>query len=134
MPTSSDCPAPSTPPSTLPLGEFAALIGLDWGDKKHAIALRPRGSAAPIETLVLEHSAENLHAWLSALGERFAHQPVAIAIESSKGAVVAALVEYPWLVIYPIHPATSRHISKAFTPSGAKDDMPDALVLLEVLT
>lgn len=133
MSASSDTQAPAAPPATLPLGEFAALIGLDWGDKKHAIALRSCQAGAPIENLVLEHSAENLHAWLSALGERFAHQPVAIAIESSKGAVVAALLEHPWLVIYPIHPATSRRFSTAFTPSRAKDDMPDALVLLEIL-
>jgi transposase len=133
MPASSDCPAPQVPASTLPAGEFAALIGLDWGDKEHAIALRPRQAGAPIENLVLEHSAENLHDWLSKLAERFNHQRVAVAIESSKGAVVAALMEHPWLVIYPIHPSTSRRFSTAFTPSRAKNDMPDAIALLEIL-
>jgi transposase len=116
------------------VGEFAALIGLDWGDAKHAIALRPRSAGrAPVEHLDLEHSAESLHAWIKEMGERFGHQPVAIAVESSKGAVVAALMEYPWVVIYPIHPSTSRRFSTAFTPSGAKDDMPDAQILLEII-
>lgn len=132
--TDSDCPPPPFQAPALPVGEFAALIGLDWGDAKHAIALRPRSvGRAPVEHLDLEHSAESLHAWIKEMGERFGHQPVAIAVESSKGAVVAALMEYPWVVIYPIHPSTSRRFSTAFTPSGAKDDMPDAQILLEII-
>jgi transposase len=138
MPTSTaDLPAPGTPhpvsfPS-LPPGEYAALIGLDWGGQSHAIALSPRGVHAPPEETVLASDAQALHGWLDQLGERFGHQPVAIAIEASKGAVVAALLEHPWLVIYPVHPATSRRFSTAFTPSRAKDDGPDARVLLELL-
>src|SRR5262249_33163804 len=38
-----------------------------------------------------------------------------------------------WLEIYPIHPATSARYRKAFQPSGAKDDEPDALLLLELV-
>lgn len=117
----------------LPPGECAALIGLDWGDKAHALALRVRGSDC-VETFDLEHSAESLHAWLEALGERFGGQRVAVAVEASKGAVVSALTEHPWLLIYPVHPATSHRFSTAFTPSGAKDDLPDARTLLEILT
>jgi len=132
--TASECPPPPFQAPALPVGEFAALIGLDWGDRKHAIALRPRSvGPAAVETLDLEHSAENLHAWIKEIGERFGHQPVAVAVESSKGAVVAALMEYPWLVLYPIHPSTSRRFSTAFTPSGAKDDRPDAQILLEII-
>jgi len=37
--------------------EYAALIGLDWGDQSHAVALEPTG--APTETLTLEHSPKN---------------------------------------------------------------------------
>jgi transposase len=125
--------APQIPAAEdLPPGEYAALIGLDWGDKQHSIAIRVR-NAAGVEKLQLEHSAESLHAWLDGLKERFAGQPVAVAVEAAKGAVVAALIEHPWLVVYPIHPATSRRFSTAFTPSGAKDDPPDALTLLEIL-
>jgi len=133
--SNADLAAPSALPcsSVLPPGEYAALLGLDWGDQSHAIALAPRGVQAPAEELVIEHCAETLHAWLEQLGQRFGHQPVAVAVEASKGAIVAALLEHPWLVIYPIHPATSRRFSTAFTPSRAKDDGPDARVLLELL-
>ncbi len=88
--------------------EFTALIGLDWGDKSHAIALEPAGGST--ETSTLEHSAETLHQWLDQLEQRFGARQVAIAIETDQGAVVYALLERPWITIYPIHPATStRH-------------------------
>jgi hypothetical protein len=73
----------ATEATELPPGECAALIGLDWGDKKHALALVARGSCA-IETLELEHSAESLHGWLDQLKERFSGQHVAVAVEASK--------------------------------------------------
>lgn len=111
--------------------EFAALIGLDWGDQSHAIALEPSGS--PTETLTLLHSAESLHQWLEQLEQRFGARPVAIAIETDQGAVVYALLERPWVTVFPIHPATSTRHRTMFRPSGAADDMPDALVLLSLL-
>lgn len=129
-PFSEDVSQNSTP--DLPSGECAALIGIDWGDKQHAIALKTRNSNA-VEAFELEHSAESLHTWLDGLEKRFCGQTVAIAVEASKGAIVAALLEHPWLIIYPIHPSTSRRFSTAFSPSGAKNDAPDARNLLEIL-
>ena len=111
--------------------EFAALIGLDWGDSAHAIALQPTNG--PTQTQTLPHSAESLHQWLDRLEKDFAGRPVAIAVEASKGAVVYALQERPWITVFPVHPATSTRQRAAFRPSGAKDDTPDALVLLFIL-
>jgi transposase len=114
-----------------PLTEFAALIGLDWGHSSHAIAMQISGEQT--ETLTLDHSAENLHQWLDQLEKRLGGRPVAVAIEASKGAAVYALLERAWVTVYPIHPATSTRHRAAFRPSGAKDDTPDALVLLSLL-
>lgn len=111
---------------------YAALIGLDWGRKQHAIALRAADSTK-IEPCTLQHSAENLHQWLDELHTRFGGQPVAIAIESSRGAVINALTQRAWITIYPIHPKTSARYREAFTPSGAKDDQPDADLLLALI-
>lgn len=111
--------------------EFAALVGLDWGDQAHAIALEPAGGST--ETSTLPHSADSLHQWLDQLEERFGGRPVAVAIETDRGAVVYALLERAWITIYPIHPATSTRHRKMFRPSGAADDLPDALVLLSLL-
>jgi hypothetical protein len=102
--------------------EYTALVALDWGDKEHAFALQ----AAALETGMIPASAECLHHWLEELGTRFDHRPVALAIEAGRNAVLHALVAYPWLTIYPIHPATSERFRKAFTPSGSKADLSDA--------
>jgi len=111
--------------------DFAALVGLDWGWDSHAIALAP--ADGPTQTSTLKHSAESLHQWLDQLEKAYEGRAVAVAVEASKGAVVAALLERPWITVYPIHPATSTRQRSAFRPSGAKDDTPDALVLLFIL-
>ena len=111
--------------------EFAALIGLDWGDQAHAVALEP--ADGPTETSTLPHSAESLHQWLDQLEQRFGGRPVAVAIETDRGPVVYALLDRPWVSIFPIHPATSTRHRTMFRPSGAADDLPDALVLLSLL-
>ena len=127
---------PAVPPATaeeLPIGECAALLGLDWGDTHHAFALWA-SATSQTEAGVLTHSAEELHRFLDQLRTRFGGQRVAVAVEASKGAIVAALLEHAsWLTIYPVHPSTSRRFSQAFVPSGAKDDGPDAQTLLEIL-
>jgi hypothetical protein len=117
-------------PSTDPPA-FVAWIGLDWGHDSHAFALDDRSGQTQEGTLT--HSAEALHGWLEQLAQRFAGQPVALAIEASRGPVIAALLNYPWLTLYPINPVTSARYRQAFTPSGAKDDQPDARVLLELV-
>jgi transposase len=108
-----------------------AWIRLDWGDQKHSFALQAR--AGQPETGTLEHCPENLHRWLKELEQRFGGRPVRLGIETSRGAVIAALLQYPWLEIYPINPVTSARYRSAFKPSGAKDDLPDALVCLELV-
>lgn len=126
--SNNSAPQPSTQ-AQLPQPE--AWIGLDWGDKKHAFALQDRSGKS--ETGMLDHSAENLHQWLGQIATRYGSKPVAMAIEASRGPVIHALLQYPWLSIYPINPVTSARYRSAFTPSGAKDDLPDAQVLLELV-
>jgi len=112
--------------------EFAALIGVDWGDASHAIALWDTATGG-IESITLRHTPEDVHTWLEALEQRFGGRPVALALESSKGPLVHALLHVPWLRLYPIHTSTSARYRAAFRPSGAKDDMPDAHVLLDLV-
>ena len=117
----------TTPPTDPP----ALWVGLDWGDRQHHFAWQD--DAGHSEEGKLEHTAETLHAWLKSLEQRAGGRPVRLALETSHGAVVAALLEYPWLEIYPINPITSARYRSAFKPSGAKDDLPDARVLLELV-
>jgi transposase len=111
--------------------EFEAWIGLDWGDQEHAFVLRDRSGHR--EQGILKHSAETLHRWLNDLAVRYGSRPVALAIESSRGPVIEVLLQYPWLTVYPINPVTSARYRRAFVPSGAKDDLPDADVLLDLV-
>src|SRR6188768_516906 len=116
---------------TMNSDDYTALVAMDWGDQEHAIALQVRGGSK--EELKLVATAEALHGWLEQLGERCGQQPVALAIEAGRNAVMHALAGYPWLTVFPVHPATSERFRTAFTPSGAKDDQPDAQVLLTIL-
>ncbi len=111
---------------------YAALVALDWADKTHAFARQSVG-AERIEQGSIEATPEALHAWLTALGKTHGGQPVALAVEAGRNCLLHALLEYPWLTIYPVHPATSARFRTAFTPSGAKDDGPDAVMILTLL-
>lgn len=112
--------------------DYAALVGLDWGDTTHAFAVLSAGERQP-ECGTVSSTPEALHAWLEQLGRRHGGQPIALAIEAGRNSLLHALLEYPWLTVYPVHPATSARFRRAFTPSGAKDDGPDALTVLELL-
>jgi transposase len=112
--------------------DYAALIGLDWGDQAHAIALQDQGLTSA-EKSTLPHSAESLQDWINALRARFGGRPIAIALEAKHAPVVHALMQVEFITLYPINPKTSACYRQAFNPSGAKDDLPDADLLLDLL-
>ncbi len=109
---------------------IAAWIGLDWADSKHAICLQAAGSSAT-ESFVVEQAPEALHAWIGGLRRRFPTGPVAIALEQTRGSLFYALMNYDFLLLYPIAPHAAAAFRKALYPSGSKDDPTDAALLLE---
>lgn len=112
--------------------EFAALIGLDWADQKHDVALLECG-ATRTECCQLVHTPEAIDAWASELRQRFGGQPVAVCFEQTRGAIAYALLKYDFLVLFPLPPARLTKYREAFTSSGAKDDPTDAAFLLDYL-
>jgi transposase len=112
---------------------FAAFVALDWGDKKHAWSLQA-SDAKKVERGELDHTPEAVEQWVTTLRMRFGGQPVALAVEQSRGALVFMLSKYDILHIYPVHPRSSAQFRGALHPSGAKDDPTDADVLLTMLT
>jgi hypothetical protein len=104
---------------------FAATIGLDWADQKHDLGLRPTDGAQP-DPLQLEQTPEALHAGVAKRGERFGHRPIAIAVETSRGPVISALMAYDLIVLFPVNPKSLKSYRDAFAVSGAKDDRTDA--------
>ncbi len=111
---------------------FAAFVAIDWGDKKHAWSLQPANSKTR-ERGEIEHTPEVVAAWAAMLSARFAHQPIALALEQSRGSLVFMLSKYEQLHIYPIQPRMSAQFRAALVPSGAKDDPSDAELLLDLL-
>lgn len=115
---------------------LAACIGIDWADDHHDLALQVApgpGDDPPVEQSRLPHRPEAIAAWLTHLEERFRGQHVGIALETSRGPLVSALLEAPFLVLYPVNPRSLARFREALYPSGAKDDIPDARLLLELL-
>ena len=112
--------------------DVAVYIGLDWGDRAHAVQLQP-AAGGPVEQLTLEQRPHVLHGWVAQLRERFGGRPVGIAIEQRRGAVIHALMQYEFLVLYPVNPKALARYREAFHPSGAKDDPTDAALLLDLL-
>lgn len=113
--------------------DYAALVAMDWGDTTHSLAWQKTGEAE-LQHDTLPATPEALHEWFEKLREACEGRPVALAIEAGRNGLLHALFEHAaWLTIYPIHPATSARFRLAFAPSGAKDDAPDAEVILALL-
>lgn len=111
---------------------FAALLGIDWADEGHVVKLQETNSNT-VERFNLEQASEKLHGWLSNLRSRFGGRPIAVAIEQSRGALISALMQYEFIVIYPIQPKALSKYREALRCSGAKDDHSDAELLLMFL-
>jgi transposase len=112
--------------------QFAAFVGLDWADQKHAWCLQAAG-ATQREKGEVEHTPETVEAWVGQLCRRFGNRPIAVAVEQVKGALVFMLSKYELLHLFPVPPAMSASMRDALYPSGAKDDPRDAELLLDLL-
>ncbi len=111
---------------------FRALVGVDWGDRRHFFATVD-AVTGDLQKGSIRHTPSEVECWVKQLLSRFEGGPIALAVEQSRGALVAQLSDYPGLEIYPVNPVTAARFRQAFVPSGAKDDPSDAELLLELL-
>lgn len=111
--------------------EYAAHIGLDWADQKHLWAMRTADGKQQRGELL--NTPEAIEIWAAELAHRFGGRCIAVALEQSRGAVIAMLSKYAHLVLFPVHPSTVANYRKAFSPSGAKSDPGDGQLILELL-
>ena len=112
--------------------EFAALVGIDWADQKHAWCVQAAGTTQR-ESGEVEHTPEAVEAWIGQLCQRFGNRPIAVAVEQVKGALVFMLSKYEPLHLFPVPPAMAANLRKALYPSGVKDDPRDADLLVDLL-
>ncbi len=117
-------------PTAIP--DVVAWVGLDWADQRHEIRLQAVGSPQ-IESFTVEQKPEALHGWVAELRARFPEGKIAVALEQSRGAIIYALMNYDFLLLYPIPPKSVARYREAFAPSGAKSDSGDAGLLLELV-
>lgn len=111
---------------------IVAYIGLDWSQDHHDLCLMATG-ATKQESLVLQHRPEALRNWIKQLRKRFPTGRVAIALEQSRGPLFHFLLDYDFLVLYPIPPLSLAAYRTTFHPSGAKSDPRDAELLLDLI-
>ena len=120
---------PCSVPKEIPI---AVYVGLDWADQQHVVCWQAAGSTQ-VETATVRQRPEQLQAWVAQLRSRFPEGVIAIALEQSRGPVIAALMHYDFLRLYPINPKSLARYREAFSSSGAKDDPNDAALLLDLL-
>jgi transposase len=112
--------------------QYAAFLAIDWADQKHVWSLQEANSSTRKRGEV-GHMPEAVEAWLAQMNQRFAGRPIAVAVEQSRGALVFTLSKYEQLHIFPVPPAMTANLRRAFHSSGAKDDPADADLLLDLL-
>lgn len=112
--------------------DFAALVAIDWADKKHDICESPFNSNKEYFSII-STSPQAIHQWATGLKKRYPNQLIAVGCELTKGPLIYALSKYKHIVLFPINPSSVAKYRKTFTPSGAKDDPTDAAIQLEIL-
>ena len=114
------------------VNDFAALIGIDWADKKHDVCETKVDSLKYVYS-VISSNPKAINQWALEVKNRYPNKPVAVACELTRGPLVYALRQHKHLVLFSINPSTVAKYRKAFTHSGAKDDPSDALIQTEIL-
>jgi transposase len=109
----------------------AAWIGWDWADQHHDLFLET--AAGQTETLRLANRPEELHAWLQALGRRFAPGTVVLCLEASRSALLPIFLEYSFLELYLINPKSMARFREVVRPSGSKSDALDSRLACQLV-
>lgn len=111
--------------------ENTIIVGIDWANKDHVFHLIADGSK-PVTGSFRQHP-EDIQQLIEGWRKRFPDCTFAIAIETTKGPLINALVNYEDVVIYPVNPAALANYRKAFAHGGGKNDPADAKLLADFL-
>ncbi len=110
------------------VNDYAALIGIDWADKKHDVCeLIP--STRKMRFSVISCKPESLNDWALSLKKRYPGKQIAVSCELKKGPLIYALSRHSHITLFPVDPSTVAKYRKAFTASGAKNDPTDASII-----
>jgi transposase len=108
--------------------ERMAFAGFDWARDHHDVLVVDRDGTVEVDF----RFEENADGWRR-LKERLSRYPdLAVAIETSSGAVVERLLEAGYDV-YPVNPKAAKRYRERKVPSGTKTDRIDAWSLADAL-
>lgn len=108
------------------------FIGIDWADQEHVLCwIDPQTQRQGHETLRQEPEA--IADWVASLQQRFSGHRIMIALEQSRGALIAGLAGFDQLELYPVNPKQLASYRDAVFPSGGKNDPGDAALLARFL-
>ena len=109
----------------------AILVGIDWADRLHAYhAIYPDGS---ISAGTFKQSPHDIANWLAEVQARLPGVRLNVCLETSRGALINVLVQYPMIAVFPVNPNALANYRKAFNHGGGKSDPVDARLIAQYL-
>lgn len=108
---------------------YNIIIGIDWADQKHDLAIFSNGE---METKEIENNPKVLHRFFLDLCEKNKWQKIAVIIEKNSNMIMHILSSIALVDVYAVHPNTAASYRDTFKPSGVKTDEIDALSLLDL--
>ncbi len=111
--------------------EFTHFVGIDWATEEHQVCVLD-GRRKVISERVVKHTGTALAELANALAKLGEPKSIAVAIETSRGAVVEMLMERGFAVFH-LNPKQLDRFRDRHTVAGAKDDRRDAFVLADSL-
>ena len=112
------------------LTQQTVFVGIDWADQTHAWHLQSEQNQT---AGLLQQDAKAIRDWVDQLRKQHPDCTFAVAIETTKGALISALLGHDDITIYPVNPAAMAAYRKAFAHGGGKNDPGDALLLCQYL-
>jgi transposase len=107
--------------------KVACVVGVDWGEEKHAFAVRDsEGGEWDGE---IDTKPESVHDWVRKVRDRHREGIVVVALEQSRGSLIYALMRYEFIELIPINPRAAKAYRDSLFLSGAKDDPVDAALI-----
>jgi transposase len=108
--------------------QLTHFAGFDWAGEHHDIIIVDPGGGI-VADFRIEHSTAGWKLWREKIA---AYPRLAVAIETSFGAVVEQLIE-SGVVVYPVNPMSAKRYRERKSSSGNKTDRHDAWALADAL-
>ena len=121
-------PSPEKPDKA---SDVVLWVGIDWADEKHCLVTRPP-SGSPSQMHWVDQKPQHLDDFFLGLRQKYPTGRIGVVLEQARGALLYALLKYPFLRIYPVNPRCLADFRSAMVASGAKGDPADADLLCEM--